>query len=133
MDFNSDQSRRKFLLGSSALSLVACLPKVLDAQASVSQKGEEENPVFAPTPKDASLKFNPDGSPRPFAGNTIICHLPQQCRFRDETAALGEALQSSSFSRKCGILPSNSYHISVCLPEPTTRTVLFMGGLRISQ
>jgi hypothetical protein len=76
-------------------------------------KAEKDNPVFAPAPKDTLLKFNPDGSPRSFAGNTIICHLPQQCRFRDETAALGDAIRSSSFANKCGILPSSSYHMSV--------------------
>lgn len=113
MESNSNPSRRRFLLGSSALSLAACLPKVFDAQAGVTQKMDEWNPVFAATPRDASLKFKPDGSPLPFAGNTIICHLPQQCRFRDETAALGDALRSSSFAHKCGILPSNSYHISI--------------------
>jgi hypothetical protein len=113
MDFNSSQSRRKFLLASSAFSLAAFLPTALDAQTGATKAADEENPVFAPTPKDASLKFNPDGTPRPFAGNTIICHLPQQCRFRDETAALGDALRSSSFAHKCGILPSNSYHMSV--------------------
>ena len=113
MESNFTTTRRKFLLGSSALSLVASLPKPLYGETLAQQKVEGENPVFAPTPKDASLKFNLDGSPRPFAGNTIICHLPQQCRFRDETAALGEAFRASSFAHKCGILPSNSYHMSV--------------------
>jgi hypothetical protein len=111
--FDSPQSRRKFLLGSSALSLAACLPNVLDAQAGLPKTVDEGNPMFAPTPKDASLKFNPDGSPRSFAGNTVICHLPQQCSLRDQTAALGDALRSSSFAHKCGILPSNSYHMTV--------------------
>ena len=111
-NFSFNQNRRKFLSGSSVLSVAACLPKIFYAQASVRQNGYS-NPAFAQAPRDASLKFYPDGSPKPFAGNTVICHLPQQCRFRDETAALGDALRSSSFAHKCGILPSNSYHMSV--------------------
>jgi hypothetical protein len=113
MDFNSNQSRRKFLLGSSAASLATLLPLSLNAQTSVSQGLDTSNPVFAATPNDALLKFNPDGSRRPFAGNTVICHLPQQCRVRDLIAALGDALRTSSFAHKLGLLPSDSYHISI--------------------
>jgi hypothetical protein len=111
--FDSIHSRRKFLLGSSAVSLATFLPRALDAQADTSLKPEDRNPVFGITPRDASLKFHTDGSRRPFAGNTLICHLPQQCKIRDETAALGNALRSSSFAHKLGILPSDSYHMTV--------------------
>jgi hypothetical protein len=113
MDFSPNQSRRNFIFGSSALSLTTYLPNAFSAQLGALNEIPQENPVFAPTPKDALLKFNSDGSPRPFAGNTVVCHLPQQCNFRDETAALGNALKLSSFAHKCGILPSNSYHMSV--------------------
>jgi hypothetical protein len=113
MDFNSNQSRRKFLLGSTAASLATLLPLSLNAQTSSSQVIDASNTVFAATPKDALLKFKPDGSRRPFAGNTIICHLPQQCRVRDLTAALGDALRTSPFAHKLGLLPSDSYHVSI--------------------
>jgi hypothetical protein len=111
--FDSIHSRRKFLLGSSALSLATFLPKDLDAQPPSLKQQDNENPVFAATPKDAALKFTSDGTRKPFAGNTLICHLPQQCKVRDETAALGNALRSSSFAHKLGILPSDSYHMTV--------------------
>jgi hypothetical protein len=112
-DFNFLESRRKFLLGASAASLATLWPRSLDAQTSSSQVPDGSNPVFAATPKDALLKFNPDGSRRPFAGNTIIWHLPQQCRVHDLIAALGDALRKSTFAHKLGLLPSDSYHVSI--------------------
>lgn len=110
---NSNHSRREFLLASSAVSLATLLPRALDAQTSAPQAVDNSNPVFAATPRDTILKFNHDGSRRSFAGNTIICHLPQQCRVRDLTAALGSALRTSPFAPKLGLLPSDSYHISI--------------------
>ena len=106
-------SRRKFLLNSSAVSLAAFLPKALDAQSAAPQRLGDGNPIFAGTPKDTSLKFTPEGVRRPFAGNTLICHLPQQSKVRDKIAALGDALHSSSFAHKLGLLPSDSYHMTV--------------------
>jgi hypothetical protein len=110
---NSIYSRRKFLFGSSAVSLATLLPRTLGAQANALQNIEEGNPAFAATPKDTLLKFNPDGSKRPFAGNTVICHLPQECRVRDSIATLGDALRASSFAHKLAVLPSDSYHMTV--------------------
>lgn len=110
---DSIHSRRKFLLNSSAVSLAAFLPKALDAQSAASQRSDDGNPVFAAPPKDTSLKFTPAGVRRPFAGNTLICHLPQQCKVRDKIATLGDALRSSSFAHKLGMLPSDSYHMTV--------------------
>jgi hypothetical protein len=110
---DSAHSRRKFLLNSSAASLTAFLPKVLDAQSAAPHRSEEDSPVYGATPKDASLKFTPEGVRKPFAGNTLICHLPQQSRLRDKTVALGEALRSASFAYKLGVLPGDSYHMTV--------------------
>jgi hypothetical protein len=110
---NSIHSRRRFLLGSSAVSLAALLPQALSGQACAPRALDETNPVFAATPRDTLLKFNHDGNRRPFAGNTIICHLPQQCRVRDLIAALGDALRTSPFAHKLGLLPSDSYHMTV--------------------
>jgi hypothetical protein len=77
--------------------------------ASLSQDSSE----LATIPKDTLLKFNPDGSPRPFAGNTVICHLPQQTRFHDAVVAFGHALRSSSFGAKIAGLPDDSYHATI--------------------
>jgi hypothetical protein len=110
---HSIHSRRQFLLCSSAFSLAGLSPLRLSAQLAEPEQPQEDDPQLAIVPKDTLLKFNSDGSPRPFAGNTVICHLPQQSHFRDAVAALGDALRSSSFAGKLAVLPSNSYHVTI--------------------
>ncbi|RZU43656.1 DUF1868 domain-containing protein [Edaphobacter modestus] len=109
----STHSRRQFLLCSSAFSLAGLFPLRLSAQRAGSEEPQKDDPQLEIIPKDTLLKFNPDGSPRPFAGNTVICHLPQQSRFHDAVAALGDALRSSSFGTKLAVLPSDSYHATI--------------------
>jgi hypothetical protein len=109
----SIQTRRQFLLRSSALSLSAFVPPRLNAQLVQSANSSGDDPRLATIPRDTLLKFNPDGSPRPFAGNTVISHLPQQTRFRAAVVAFGDALRSSSFAAKLAILPSYSYHVTI--------------------
>jgi len=107
-------SRRKFLLAATASGLAAASPLrdfAQSAAASVSQQNEfglGANPT-----RDASLKFRPDGTVKPFAGNTVICHVPQQCQFRDGTVALRDMLARSTFAHKLGILPPESYHMTI--------------------
>lgn len=109
----SIHSRRQFLLRSSAFSLAGLFPLRLSAQFAGSEQPQKDDPQLAIIPKDTLLKFNPDGRPRAFAGNTIVCHLPQQSRFRDAVTALGDALRSSSFAGKLAVLPSDSYHVTI--------------------
>ena len=109
----SIHTRRQFLLRSSALSLSAFLPPRLNARLIQSANRPEDDSQLATIPRDTLLKFNPDGSPRQFKGNTVICHLPQQTRFRDAVVALGDALRSSSFATKLAILPGDSYHVTL--------------------
>jgi hypothetical protein len=118
VNFAEDRtSRREFLLGASAAAIAAASPRHAFTQQPVSspvtslpqsEAGLGKNPT-----RDASLKFYPDGTVKPFAGNTVICHIPQQCRFRDGTVALHDALVKSSFANKLGILPPESYHMTI--------------------
>jgi len=110
-------SRRDFIRAASATAGL-----VLTSQAQTFAQQTASSAVAAsgadlglgPNPTlDAALKFRPDGTPRPFAGNTVICHIPQQDRFRDEAAALRDALLQSSFAHKLAILPAESYHMTV--------------------
>jgi hypothetical protein len=113
---DNQASRREFIRMASATAasgVVLSSPLKAIAQpvapiAGTQELGLESNP----TP-DAALKFYPDGSVKPFAGNTVICHLPQQCRFRDGTVELHNALVRSSFAHKLGILPTDSYHMTI--------------------
>jgi len=109
----SIQTRRQFLLRSSALSLSALVPPRLIAQLTQSANPPEDDPQLSTIPRDTLLKFNSDGTARPFAGNTVICHLPQQTRFRDAVVAFGDALHASSFSTKLAVLPGDSYHVTI--------------------
>lgn len=99
-------------MGGTAVSVAALTTGSLRAET-VRWKPVEQDPVSAPIAKDTTLKFNADGSPKPFAGNTLICHLPAQGRMRDATTVLGNALRSSSFASKLACLPPDSYHMTV--------------------
>jgi hypothetical protein len=85
----------------------------LNAQLKQRANSPEGDSQLATIPRDTQLKFNPDGSPRAFAGNTVICHLPEQTRFHDAVVAFGHALRSSSFSAKIAGLPDDSYHVTI--------------------
>jgi len=107
------RTRRDFVLRSAAFSLAAMIPQGLAAQQPISNRSREPEPQPAVIPRDTRLKFNPDGSRRRFAGNTVVCHLPQQSDFRDAVKSTGDMLRSSSFAAKLAILPSESYHATI--------------------
>jgi len=114
LKLNSPNNRRQFLSGVVGLSLNTFLPRPPNAQIAGPQSSAvSDDALFTVLPTDTLLKFNPDGSPRHFAGNTVICHLPQQSRGRDAVVALGDALRSSPCAAKLGILPGDSYHITI--------------------
>lgn len=67
-------------------------------------------------PRDVGRKFYPDGRVMPFAGNTIICHLPQQGEDSEPFRALLDIyreLPLQPFARKMTPLPPSSYHMTV--------------------
>jgi hypothetical protein len=108
----SIDTRRQFLLRSSALGLSAFVASRLKAQPAQTVNPIDD-PLLVKIPRDTALKFNPDGTPRTFAGNTVICHVPPQSRFLDAVVALGHALRSSSFGSKLAGLPDDSYHATI--------------------
>lgn len=67
-------------------------------------------------PPDVGRKFAADGRVLPFAGNTIICHLPQQGAGSEAFDALLDvyrALPGEPWARKVTALPPSSYHMTV--------------------
>jgi hypothetical protein len=67
-------------------------------------------------PHDVGRKFFADGRVMPFAGNTIICHLPQQGEGSAAFLALLDIyrqLPGLAFARKMTALPPSSYHMTV--------------------
>jgi len=111
-------SRRSFLLQASALAVSAALPATFSGQtdaaleAPIDMNAIEQQAVKIPN-RDTLLKFNADGTRKPFAGNTVICHLPVQCAMRDAMVPLHEELASTPFRHKLGLTSTDSYHMTV--------------------
>ena len=104
-------TRRSFL-STSALALGTLA--VSNSSASFAQLNGKEAEVAAHIPTaDTQLKFNPDGTRRPFKGNTVICHLQPQGSTRDAVEQIATDLKRSSFIRKIALLPPDSYHMTV--------------------
>ena len=67
-------------------------------------------------PNDVGRKFQTDGRPMPFLGNTVLCHLPQQ---GENTAYFNALLNifrdapAHSFFKKFAMLPPSSYHVTI--------------------
>lgn len=67
-------------------------------------------------PPDVGRKFFADGRVKPFLGNTIVCHLPQQGAGAEPFNALLDVYREMpqySFVRKLTLLPPSSYHMTV--------------------
>lgn len=70
----------------------------------------------APYPPDVNAKVFPNGRVRPFAGNTILCHIPQQ---GDDAACFNALLDvyrempEHDFSQALMLLPPSSYHMTL--------------------
>ncbi len=65
---------------------------------------------------DVGRKFTADGQVLPFAGNTIICHLPQQedgSQAFDALLDVYRVLAGEPWARKMTALPPSSYHMTI--------------------
>lgn len=65
---------------------------------------------------DVGSKFDAEGRVLPFAGNTVICHLPQQGEYAGPFRGLLDIyreLPRHDFARKLTLLPPSSYHMTV--------------------
>lgn len=107
-------TRRDFVKASAAAAAgVALLSKSASAaQSAPSQSAPSTLTDQSPT-RDTTLKFGPDGAVRPFAGNTVICHLPVQCAMRDVMAEFHEKLKTSSYKDRLGLTTVDSYHMTI--------------------
>ena len=108
--FSHRSTRRQFLIQTSALSAAAALPSTLFAQSG-SATALSKAPLIPY--RDTQLKFNPDGTRRPFKGNTVICHLPVQSAMRDAMVEFHDELAGSSLRSKLGLTSTDSYHMTI--------------------
>lgn len=90
--------RRTFLLGA-ALSAVA-------ASAGASEKDGRK-------PSSVGYKFNADGSPCRFPGNTIVSHVPLGTPLSDALTSVRDTLAAGSYAACLALLPPSSYHMTV--------------------
>lgn len=58
-------------------------------------------------------KFNPDGSPREFHGNTVIFHVPTDSATFDLLLRIRKETESQRWARKFSFLPPSSYHMTI--------------------
>ncbi|MBW8729308.1 MAG: DUF1868 domain-containing protein [Inquilinus limosus] len=66
----------------------------------------------APNPT-LGLKFARDGSPLPFRGNTVICHIPATAPELPALAELAQRLRGLPWGGRFAFLPASSYHMTV--------------------
>ncbi|QND51307.1 DUF1868 domain-containing protein [Phyllobacterium sp. 628] len=98
--------RRHFLKQVAVSSAGVLLANSVQAQSS--SQGEYTSAV--------GYKFSADGSVKPFPGNTIICHVPQQGENSDYFDALLDVFREAQHldsMRKITLLPPSSYHMTV--------------------
>lgn len=106
-------TRREFLVRSAAAASFALLPTAwAEAQADSGQVAAPTLSNQSPT-RDTTLKFSPKGTVQPFAGNTVICHLPAQCAMRDVMTDFYSKLAASSFQSRLGLTTVDSYHMTI--------------------
>ncbi|MBY5760268.1 DUF1868 domain-containing protein [Rhizobium leguminosarum] len=82
----------------------------------MSQKSEEGRPEAGPReryPSGVGQKFDVDGAVRPFAGNTIICHLNETSPLQEPLKALYAELETSRLAALYTLLPPSSWHMTV--------------------
>ncbi|MGO6747745.1 DUF1868 domain-containing protein [Rhizobium ruizarguesonis] len=82
----------------------------------MSQKIEEGRLEAGPReqyPSGVGQKFDVDGAVRPFAGNTIICHLNETSPLQEPLKALYAELETSGLASLYTLLPPSSWHMTV--------------------
>ncbi len=65
---------------------------------------------------DGAAKFYPDGRVHPFAGSTVVCHLPQQgsdSRTFNEMLDIYREAPWRPYGRRIAFLPPSSYHMTI--------------------
>jgi len=109
-------TRRRLLAAAAGLPslLSAAALAAADAKAGGDAAGDVEG--RAPRARDVGRKFNADGSPMTFEGNTIVGHLrPQGPDYEtfDAWLDIARELPRHGFARKLTQTPSSSWHVTL--------------------
>ena len=106
-------TRRGFVKAGTAAAGLALLPTRYSAGQTTSVHTAPATLSNQSPTQDTTLKFSPDGAVQPFAGNTVICHMPAQCAMRDVMAEFHNKLEASSFHGRLGLTTVDSYHMTI--------------------
>lgn len=105
---------RRLFLESSVLAAAGTAGLLESSAVVAAQPGAPQTPNSIGIPTlDTQMKFNPDGTRRPFRGNTIVCHLQPQGQLRDAVDALALDIKKLSMMPKIAVLPPESFHMTV--------------------
>jgi hypothetical protein len=100
-------SRRGLLTGGLGLGLASGAWPVQAASSRLTGAGR------GPRPGAVGHKFNADGSVRPFAGSTLICHLDPAAPIHRVLSRVRAEAQAAPYMRKFTLLPASSLHMTV--------------------
>ena len=115
--------RRTFILN-------ACLGAMAGA-AHAAGEPQATPGTTRPAPPSVGRKFNADGSPFRFPGNTIISHIPLATPLSDALSSVRDTLAAGSFARCLALLPPSSYHMTVFegVTESSRKAGIWPAGL----
>lgn len=118
--------RRAFLLNASLAAIAA------GATTNVRAAEPPAAPDAVPAkPPSVGRKFNADGSPCRFPGNTIISHIPMATPLSDALTSVRDTLAAGGYAPCLALLPPSSYHMTVFegVTESSRRNGLWPAGL----
>ncbi len=70
-------------------------------------------PLPVKYPQWVNYKFEPDGAVRPFAGNTILSHVPKESDMYRSLVQIHREINGSDFAGLFALLPPESYHTTI--------------------
>jgi hypothetical protein len=116
--------RRSFILNASLAAIAAGT----NARAAEPQAAPD---AVKRLPPSVGRKFNADGSPFRFPGNTIISHIPLATPLSDALTGVRDTLAAGSYAHCLALLPPSSYHMTVFegVTESSRRAGIWPGGL----
>ena len=120
-------TRRSFMLNASLAAMAAgggaALARAADAPAATDAGPRR--------PPSVGRKFNADGSPFRFPGNTIISHIPLATPLSDALTSVRDTLAAGSYAHCLALLPPSSYHMTVFegVTDSSRRAGIWPAGL----
>lgn len=101
--------RRFFMLNASLAAIAAGA----GARAAETPATPDTSGATGAKPPSVGRKFNADGSPHTFPGNTIISHIPLATPLSDALTTVRDTLAAGSYAPCLALLPPSSYHMTV--------------------